>query len=184
MYLLLLSIGFAEEFQLQEQKTESPVLRNYINMRMGVSSATTNGHPSLCLEVGLPNQLSIESCGTGYGFVHRDPGIDFVHFRGKYSLFRSDLSRSVLSGQVGAGFAEIQVSEDQYGFQFGGTGSGHETAGPEVNGTAQWVRQVGKRSEIVVDGNVGIAYFHHAPSLSLPQSQWFPFAECSVGVGW
>ena len=184
MFVLLLSIGYAEEIRLQDQNSEQSVVRTHINMRMGVSSATTNGHPTLCLEVGLPQQFSIESCGTGYGFVHRDPGIDFVHFRGKYTLFSTHFAHSLVTGQVGAGFAEVQVADDQYGFRFGDTGSGNETAGPELSGSAQWIRQLGPNSEVVVDGTVGMAYFHHGPSLTLPQSQQFPFAECSVVSGW
>jgi len=35
-----------------------------------------------------------------------------------------------------------------------------------------------------MDMNIGTAFFAFGPDLILPQPQFFPFAELSVGVGW
>ena len=170
--------------QFQNKRDDTPAIKNTVNIRMGFSSATSNGRPTLCLEGHTGKTLSLETCGTGYGFVHRDPGIDFLHVRGNLSVFSTSFSKSQLSGQIGIGFAEIQVSEDRMGFHFRDHGSGHETAGPEISGALNWTHKLSKGSELIVNSNTGLAYFHFAPDLSLPQPQIFPFVELSAGIGW
>ena len=170
--------------QFQDKKDASSVIDNTVNFRMGFSSATTNGHPTICLEGRTGKTLSFETCGTGYGFVHRDPGIDFLHVRGNLSVFSTSFTKSELSGQIGVGFAEIQISEDQMGFHFGDAGSGNETSGPEISGALNWAHKLSKGSEFVLNSNTGLAYFHFAPDLALPQPQVFPFVELSAGIGW
>ena len=149
---------------------------------MGFSSATTSGRPTICIQGPLPNRLSFEACGTGYGFVHRESGIDLAHFRGKLPVFTHSFSDSIISGQFGAGFAEIQLSEDQLGFNF--NGGGNETAGPELSSSIQWIRQLGEHSELIMDTNIGAAYFQYGSEMTIPQPNLFPFWEFSAGVGW
>ena len=158
--------------------------QNHLNFRMGYSSGTTNGKPTLCIEGVLNRNISIESCGTGYGFVHHSPGIDLVHFRGKWSVLNRNYGNSQILGQLGVGFAEVQVADDALGFHFTGTGSGVETAGPELSSSAQWILSLGRHTELVTDLNAGVATLKHAPELIVPQPQIFPFFELSVGLGW
>ena len=167
-------------------KSQPSSIEHHINFRMGASSATTNGQPTLCLEGGLPNRWSIETCGTGTGFVHQETGVDFMHMRGKYDLFERSIGDSNLSTSIGAGFAEIQVSNDELGFQFNGTKNGIETSGPEVSGSAQWLIPLSSngKSELILDANAGAAYFEYGPELTLPQPKLFPFMEISAGFGW
>lgn len=167
-------------------KSQKSSIEHHINFRMGASSATTNGQPTLCLEGGLPNRWSLETCGTGTGFIHQQSGVDFMHMRGKYDLFERTIGDSSLSTSIGAGFAEIQVSNDELGFQFNGTRNGIETSGPEISGSAQWLIPLSPngQSELILDANAGAAYFEYAPELTLPQPKFFPFMEISAGFGW
>ena len=167
-------------------KSQPSSIEHHINFRMGASSATTNGQPTLCLEGGLSNRWSIETCGTGTGFVHQETGVDFMHMRGKYDLFERSIGDSSLSTSIGVGFAEIQVSNDELGFQFNGTKNGIETSGPEVSGSAQWLIPLSSngQSELILDANAGTAYFKYGPELTLPQPKLFPFMEISAGFGW
>ena len=126
----------------------------------------------------------MEACGTGYGFVHQDLGTDFVHFRGKQQFFDVQFSQASLATQLGFGFAEIQIGADKLGFQFSGSGDGIETAGPELSSSLQWMYQLGKGAEVLIDMNAGAAYFPHGPDLLEPQPKLFPFWEISTGVGW
>ena len=163
----------------------APDFQNHIQLRMGYSTATSNGQPTICLEGNIWRRLSLESCGTGFGFIHRESGTDFVHFRSKWSVFQTTTTpSSQLYGQLGAGFAEIQLGEDELGFQFTGTGLGVETAGPELSASLQWIWQLAAETEMILDTNIGAAFFTHGPSLIVPQSQWFPFWELSIGLGW
>lgn len=171
-------------FSTLGQKSQESSLEHRFNFRMGASSATTNGQPTLCLEGSFSNRWSVESCGTGYGFVHQDPGIDFVHVRGKLSLFNQTVGGSQVRGSVGAGFAEVQTAGDELGFQFSSAKNGVETSGPEISGSAMWLIPVGERSEFILDANAGAAYFHYGPELTLPQPKFFPFVEISAGFGW
>ena len=153
-------------------------------MRMGISTATSNGQPTICLE-GIPlENLAIEACGTGYGFVHRSSGTDFVHFRGKWSLLHRKDAHSHLQGQLGLGFAEIQIGADELGFQFSNAGGGVETAGPEISASVQWMRVLPSKTELIFDVNIGSAFFYYGPDLVIPQQQVFPFMEMSIGCGW
>lgn len=180
---LLVPSLLAQELS-QAQKNQKSDVRNHMNIRAGYSTATTSGRPTICLEGGIFRKFAVEACGTGYGFIHQDPGIDFVHFRGKWSIFQRSFVGAQLMGQIGAGFAEVQLADDQLGFQFTGAGEGIETAGPEVSGSIQFVRELAPKTNVVIDMNGGAAYFHYGPNLMIPQPQLFPFFEVSAGFGW
>ena len=109
-----------------------------------------------------------------------------MHMRGKYDLFIRNIGNSSLSTSIGAGFAEIQVSKDELGFQFKGARNGIETSGPEISSSAQWLIPLSSdgQSELILDANAGAAYFEHGPELRLPQPKLFPFVEISAGFGW
>ena len=165
-------------------KAQHPAVENHINFRVGVSSGTSNGQPTLCLEGPLPKRWSFETCGTGYGFVHQIPGIDLLHVRGKFNAINRSFGSSQVRGFVGAGFAEVQTAGDQLGFQFSDARNGVETSGPEISGSIQWWLELNERSELILDTNVGAAYFAYGPKLTLPQPKLFPFVEFSIGFGW
>ncbi|MEC7983667.1 MAG: hypothetical protein VX278_00805 [Myxococcota bacterium] len=182
MIVLLTGLLFAQE---STQKTESALgVQHHFNFRMGYSTATSNGRPTICVEGLVLSLFAVEACGTGHGFVHRESGTDFVHFRGKWNAFSREFTRSKLHGQLGVGFAEIQIADDDLGFAFGGTGTGVETAGPEISSSLQWIRGLGPYTEIILDMNAGAAFFYYGPELVVPQNQFFPFFELSVGLGW
>ena len=182
--MILLWVQLLQAEELLHRQRQRKTIKNHLNMRMGLSTATSNGHPTICLE-GVPlEKISFETCGTGYGFLHRESGTDFVHFRGKWSLFQRNEAHSLLQGQLGLGFAEIQIGDDELGFQFTNTGGGVETSGPEISASIQWTRILSANTELVFDINIGSAFFYYGPELIIPQQQVFPFMEMSVGWGW
>ena len=182
-FVLVITSLFAQELSYV-QKTQKEEVHNRINLRAGYSTATTNGRPTICLEGIVSQKGALETCGTGYGFVHQEPGIDFVHFRGKWSVYRKSFADAQLVAQIGAGFAEVQLAGDQLGFQFSGAGDGIETAGPEVSTSIQVLRGLGPKTDLIIDMNGGAAYFYYGPNLIVPQPQIFPFFEISAGFGW
>ena len=183
MIFLLSGFLSAQEFAQKNEGLASDIT-HHVNLRMGYSSATSNGRPTICLEGFFLSAFAIETCGTGYGFVHQASGRDFVHFRGKWTVLSKEYPHAKIQGQLGAGFAEIQIADDALGFQFGGTGNGVETAGPEISASLQWLRQFGPQTELIVDANAGAAFFYYGPELVEPQERFFPFLEMSIGLGW
>ena len=182
MILLWVQVIQAEE--LLSRHKQRQILRNHLNMRMGISTATSNGQPTICLEGSPLENIAIEACGTGYGFVHRALGTDFVHFRGKWSLLRRKEAHYHLVGQLGFGFAEIQIGADELGFQFTNAEGGVETAGPEISASMQWLHTLPSNTELVFDINIGSAFFYYGPELVIAQPPLFPFMEMSIGLGW
>ena len=174
---------FAQEYS-ETKRYKAHTVQNHLNLRMGFSTATTNSRPTICIEGVVSKQGTVEACGTGYGFLHRELGIDFVHFRGKWRVYQQQFPHSQFTAHIGAGFAEIQLGEDQLGFVFTENSEGIETAGPELALSMQWHQNIGKNTDLIIDLNGGAAYFHHGPSLMVPQTQFFPFLELSAGLGW
>ena len=192
---LLLAVAVPGSLPADTESAESPKLlrdkgevetRNYINMRVGGSSASDNARPVLCMEIAPFFGLSIEACGTGSGFLHRDPASEIAHFRAKYSFAQWHTSNGSIQLQAGVGFAELQVGEDSPGFQFGAPDNDGsvETAGPEASFSAQWLYPLYVGLELVADVNIGAAWFEHAPRLVRPQERFAPFCEFSAGLGW
>jgi hypothetical protein len=177
--------GANESPNLVREKADSET-RNYINMRVGGSSASENARPVLCMEITPFARFSVEACGTGSGFLHRDPASEIAHFRAKYSFSQWHTPNGSIQLQAGFGFAELQVGEDAPGFQFGAPeGEGAvETAGPEASFSAQWLYPLYVGLELVADVNIGAAWFEHAPRLARPQERFAPFCEFSAGLGW
>ena len=125
MFALICTLLYAEDSPVRLRQRVPT--RNTFNMRMGASSATTNGQPTICIENTPTQSISLEACGTGYGFIHHVAGTDFVHFRGKWNLVHHKHESSLFRGQLGFGFAEIQLGDDELGFQFTGSNNGIET---------------------------------------------------------
>jgi hypothetical protein len=132
--------------------------RNYANMRIGPSSSSSR--PQLCLEVSPIDLIGLEACGTGSGFLHKDPAPEIAHFRTKVKLATWKTEIGWVQPRIGLGFAELQIGEDASGFDFGGTGpTGVETAGPELGA------------------------FSHAPRLLNPQPALQPSVSFTLGFG-
>ncbi|MEE2960950.1 MAG: hypothetical protein VYA34_09410 [Myxococcota bacterium] len=157
---------------------------NHVNIRIGVTSASTNRRPEICLEARVWGDFSVEACGTGSGILHKDLGSEIAHFRAKWATQKWVLEHSTLHSQLGVGFAELQIGEDESGFAFGSAPRGIETAGPEISASVQWWFPLGAGIELGVDTTLGAAYFHHAPKLKKPHYPLIPFIDVSAGVGW
>ncbi|GEL69657.1 hypothetical protein MVI01_14410 [Myxococcus virescens] len=167
-------------------KAEPPhTTRNFGNLRVGGSTANGNGRPDLCLELSPVAFLSVESCGTGSGFLHGDPEPEVAHFRAKLRLASFDVERwGTFQPFLAGGFAEAQVGRDDPGFQFKGTDRRRvATAGPEGGLGLRFLRPLAAGFELVGDFNFSLAWMPHAPELVQPGNTWLPSASLSFGVG-
>lgn len=188
MRFVLLTLVFATAAAAQEPvpSVEARVdeIRNFINMRGGATTGSSNRRPELCLEVSPIQLLSVEACGTGSGFLHTDPEPEIAHFRAKATFFSKRLSFGVVDARGGIGFAELQIGEDGPGFDFAGVGpNGTETAGPEAGVFLRAMVPVGVGFELVGELSLGAAYFAHARELIQPMQRWQALAALNVGIG-
>jgi hypothetical protein len=156
--------------------------RNYGNLRVGASSASRR--PELCAEVSPLARLGLEACGTGSGFLHRDPEPELAHFRAKLRLASFHSPLGFFEPAVALGFAELQVGEDGPGFHFGGTGPyGVETAGAELGASLRLIRAVGAGFDLLGELNLSAAYLPHAPKLLRPGAALAPSISFTFGAG-
>lgn len=168
-------VGVAEE-----RREEPP--RNYGNLRAGAS--TSGRRPSICLELSPVARLGVEACGTGSGFLHRDPEPEIAHFRANLTLTSWRTRFGWFQPRLSAGFAELQVGEDSSGFDFGGSGpTGVETAGPEAGASLRALLPISSGFEFVGELGFSAAYFSAAPQLIKPQARFQPSASLTFGVG-
>ena len=108
-----------------------------------------------------------------------------AHFRTKWTLATWKLESSDFKLQPGLGFAELQLSADEPGFQFGSPESNSiETAGPEASLSLQWHHELFSGFELVGDINAGLGWFQHASQLAVPQNELQPFVDLTIGLGW
>jgi hypothetical protein len=166
-------------------KAEPPApARNYANLRVGGSTGNSNNRPEICLELSPLEFLAVESCGTGSGLLHSDPLPEVMHLRGKLRLMSFENAWGTLQPLVAAGFAELQIGEDDTGFQFGGTNASRvSTSGLELGVGLRYLRPLTSGFELVGDLGFSMAWMPHAPELVRPQEVWLPSASLSVGVG-
>jgi len=166
-----------------EERDGTP--RHYGNLRIGASTANENRRPELCLELVPLQFLSVEACGTGSGFLHRDPEAEVAHFIAKLRLAAIETPYGSFQPHVSLGFAELQVAADDPGFRFSSTGDrGVETAGPEVGLSLRWLIPIGSGFEAVFETRMAIAYLPEATRLVRPFPAFLPFASVTLGVGW
>ncbi len=159
-------------------------VRSYANFRLGASSTTGSGRPSMCLELGPLAWLSVDACGTGSGFLHHEDSPEVAHFLAKVRVAKLRARGAILEPHLNVGFAELQVGEDSPGFDFRGTGPDEvETAGAEFGTSLRLLSPLGRRLEMVGELSVSLAYLPHAPELARPQDAWQPMAAVSAGVG-
>lgn len=168
----------------EAQVKQAPQLpqRDYVNLRAGAS--TSSLRPEICMEVSPIERLGLEACGTGSGFLHKDPAPEIAHFRAKVNLDGWETRVGFFQPQLFAGFAELQMGEDDEGFHFTSTGPrGVETAGPEVGAAVRALYPVGAGFELVGTLNLSLSYFSHAPELIAPRGPWQPALSFTVGAG-
>lgn len=186
-------VAFASQAAAQVDRgagrTASEMLpRNYLNLRVGSSSATAeSGHPDICAETTPVSFLSLEACGTGSGILH-DSGSDLMHLRAKWNVLQwqpgGEPRGLTLEPVVGIGMAELQVASDEPGFRFDDTGSTRaETAGAEGVLQLRLLYPLERGVELVGAVEFGAAYLPHAGELVTPKPELLPFAGVSLGFG-
>lgn len=159
---------------------------NRINLRIGNATSDSTGRPTICLDVRIWSGLGVESCGTGQGIIHDEPGTELAHFRATWSIYERATSAGTGRLRGGIGWAELQVGVDHPGFHFGepdqvDRGS---VAGPEAALQGQLLVPLRKGVEAVVSFTAGLAVFADADKLVTPQNNVQPFASFEVGLGW
>jgi hypothetical protein len=159
---------------------------NRINLRLGTASSDSTGRPTICLDVRIWAGLGVESCGTGQGIIHDEPGTELAHFRATWSIYERATSSGTGRVRGGVGWAELQVGVDRPGFHFGEPDPVERgsVAGPEAAVQGQWLVPLGKGIEAVISVTAGLAMFANADKLVTPQSNVQPFASFELGVGW
>lgn len=182
--LAVLPWGFganAEEPTLSRRAEGAPV-RSFVNLRIGGTSSSNR--MELCLEVSPLERWSLESCGTGSQILHRTDSPELAHFRVKYTLTQWNTQLGWLQPRVGLGFTELQVGEDDAGFQFTGVGPrGVETAGPSVSLGLRALRPVGAGFELAAELGFSAAWLPFASQLVTPRSSFQPAVGFTVGGG-
>lgn len=174
------SVALAQPISIFKETGKSQ--RNWANMRIGASSGSVR--PEICLEISPIALLSAEACGTGSGFLHKDPAPEIAHFRTKTTLMSWETPIGSLQPRFLAGFAELQVGEDTSGFYFTSTGpTGVETSGPELGLSMRCLTSLAVGIELVTELQFNTALFVHAPKLVRPMSELQPTLSVSVGVG-
>jgi hypothetical protein len=164
--------------------TATPVA-NRFNLRLGSATSDSTGRPTICLDVNLAAGFGVESCGTGQGILHDEPGTELAHFRATYAL----LSRATPSGtgrlRGGIGWAELQVGVDHAGFRFDTPDVERgSVAGPEASLQGQWLVPLAKGVEAIASLTAGAAVFANADQLVVPKGNVQPFVSFELGLGW
>lgn len=160
-------------------------IENHINLRLGGASSDSTGRPTICLDVSVVRGFGVESCGTGQGVIHDEPGAELAHFRGTYSLLARAFSKGTARLRGGLGWAELQVGVDHPGFRFGTPDRERgSVAGPEASVQAQWLAPLSSGVEAIASLTAGTAVFANADRLVVPKSNVQPFVSLELGLGW
>lgn len=164
------------------QPQEAAPIRDYVNLRAGVS--TGSSRLEMCLEISPLAALSVEACGTGSEFLAHARSPELAHYRAKYTLTQWKTEVGWLQPRVGLGFTELQVDEDDPGFQFFGVGPrGAETAGPEASLGIRGLYPLGSYFELVGELSFSMAWLKYAPQLATPQPRLQPAVSFTLGAG-
>jgi hypothetical protein len=183
--VLVGGIASADEATEPGTSTAKPT-SNRVNLRLGSATSDSTGRPVICLDVRLWRGLGVESCGTGQGVIHDEPGEELAHFRATWSVLERAFSAGTTRIRGGVGWAELQVGVDHPGFHFGDpdTTERGSVAGPEAAVQGQLLVPLGKGIEAVASVTAGVAVFAEADKLIVPQSNTQPFASVEIGLGW
>ncbi len=193
---MLMTLPFVSQTPTMQKVAapESNSKINFVNLRVGASSADDNGRPQLCLEVAplaflkvqdRPfTRVSVEACGTGAGVLHDDPAPEMAHFRVKARVWewaRADWGLQLLGG---LGWAELQVGRDRAGFRFSDAGpEGSDTSGPEASAHLRGMFDVAYGTEVLVELTGAAAYLPAARSLIPSKHPVQPSLSISLGFG-
>lgn len=189
---LWFAAAFAQEVAVQGAFTPRPIARHPVfDMRVGadtppaVTETAAVARPFLCAEVTPIARFSVEACGTGSGFLHRDDAPEMAHFRARAAVLRARRGRLEGEAVAGLGFAELQVGEDAPGFRFGPATSADqvEGAGPEASVSAKGRVWFAPAAYAVVDANVGLAWIAAAPAILEGAEALVPFGALTIGAG-
>lgn len=142
-------------------------------------------HPYVCGELTPVKRISIEGCGNGSGFLHQADVPDMAHFRARGAVLQGRRQRLAGELLVGVGFAEVQRTADEPGFQFGEPTEPEpvEAAGPEVSVGAKGRWWMDSKVYMSADATIGAAWIPGAPAVLDGDGPTVPFAGASVGVG-
>lgn len=163
----------------------SKPIENRLSLRLGGATTDTVGRPTICADVRVVATWSIEACGTGAQLLHDEPGREMAHFRANYGFLEGALPRGRGRLRAGLGFAEMQVGEDDAGFDFDGpSGKLGSVSGPEASLSAQWVLPVAGDFEMIANATAGAAVFRNADKLIEPQGAVQGFVSFELGIGW
>lgn len=129
-------------------------------------------------------RVGIEACGTGSGFLHHDAEPEIAHFRANWRVVSLRSALGWVEPSLSFGFAELQIGEDNAGFDFSSGGAtGVETAGPEAGASLRSLTPIYGGFELITEVRVGLAYFPHAPELVRPQATTQPTGSFTLGFG-
>lgn len=184
LLILVSARGWAEPLHTGDVSAAAPEARerNYVNLRGGATSSSR--HPEICLDVSPIELISLEACGTGSGFLHRDADPEIAHFRANVRLYSWRTPVGQVEPRASLGIGEIQIGEDDPGFQFSGVGPrAVETAGPEAGLSVRTLFPVGAGFELVGSLNLNLLWSPHAPQLAMPGSVLTPSVSLTLGVG-
>jgi hypothetical protein len=165
------------------QPERAATARTYVDVRGGVSTTNEAGMPEVCFEGSPLKFLTLESCGTGAGLWRDDQGRQMMHIRAELQPFRFVLGGVALDPQLGLGFAEMQIGEDEPGFRFDSANGKMDTSGPELTLSLNAKVPMQLNLELVAELTSGLAYFPNAGELASPQEQLQPFTSLSIGLG-
>jgi hypothetical protein len=158
---------------------------NRFNLRLGGASSDTTGRPTICVDVSIVRGFGVESCGTGQGIIHDEPGAELAHFRATYSLLSHAWRKGTARVRGGIGWAELQVGVDHPGFRFGSPDIERgSVAGPEASVQAQWLTPVARGVDAIASLTAGASVFADADQLVVPKSNVQPFVSVELGLGW
>lgn len=185
------TVSAGERPPLLDERTETerePALPRFVSFRVAPAPLDGSRKQQLCLDVPLFLGVSVEGCGSGAGFLKAPTEPDLAHFRAKVPLGRAHLGGITVVPGVVVGFAELQVGEDQAGFDFFGTDRGRtETAGPELGASLRFLESApsGDAGPVLVSElQLSLAWLPYAGELRIPHGQWFGSLEWTVGLGW
>lgn len=180
------SAARAEEAEEQGGGSRSSApIENRLSLRIGGATTDSVGRPTICADVRIVSAFSVEACGTGAQLLHNEPGREMAHFRANYSFLEGAMPRGRGRLRAGLGFAELQVGEDEAGFDFGGPNSRRgSVAGPEASVSAQWMLPIAGDFEMIANATAGAAVFQNADELIEPQNAVQPFVSFELGIGW
>lgn len=187
--LLLVAVARGANAQPAEDgastgEAAQPVV-NRFNLRLGGASSDTTGRPTICVDVSIVRGFGVESCGTGQGIIHDEPGAELAHFRATYSILSHAWHTGTARLRGGIGWAELQVGVDHPGFRFGTPDVERgSVAGPEASVQAQWLTPVARGVDAIASLTAGAAVFSDAEQLVVPKSNVQPFVSVELGLGW